>query len=210
MLPRLNVRQTIPRAGIALFVVAYFVAASRYPGGSHLDPQQAGYGHLSNFWCDLLDATAYNGQANPGRPVAVVATWLLPLSLMPLWFGLRHLWPAGARARWIVPAFGTLAMLATVGVTTPFHDQAIYAGALTAGIALGTLLWRLYRARFRALLLSGTLAVAAGACDYAAYIGGAPAELLPMLQKVAGAALLLWIWHLTTAIRDARVTQDAR
>lgn len=195
---------------MALFVMAYVAAASRYPGGSRLDPHQVGYGHLSNFWCDLLDAVAYNGQPNPGRPIALAATWLLPISLMPLWFALRHLWPRVDRARWIVPLFGTLAMLATVGVTTRYHDQAINMGALTAGVALSALLWRLYRARFQALLLSGALAVSAGACDYAAYLGGAPAPMLPGLQKIAGAALLLWLWQLSTAVRDARVTSDAR
>jgi hypothetical protein len=188
---------------MALFVVAYFAAAAGYPGGSRLDPQHVGYAHLGNFWCDLLDVTAYNGQPNAGRAIALAATWLLPLTLLPLWFRLRHLWPRTAPARWIVPAFGTLAMLAMVGVTTRYHDAAINFGALTAGIALGALLWRLYTARLRALLLSGTLAVAAGACDYAAYIGGAPAALLPGLQKLAGAALLLWLWHLA-ASRPAR------
>lgn len=192
-----------------LFVVGYFAASARYPGGSRLDPHHGGYAHLANFWCDLLDVTAYNGQPNPGRPIALAATWLLPLSLLPFWFTLPRLWPHDARARWFVPTSGTLAMAAMIGVTTRYHDQAINLGAVSAGIALGALLWQLYAARLRALLLTGALAVTAGACDYAAYIGGAPAFLLPSLQKLAGAALLAWLWHLTTAVQDARVAPDA-
>ncbi len=184
---------------MVLFVVGYLVAAARYPGGSRLDPQHVGYAHLANFWCDLLDGTAYNGQPNPGRPIALAATWLLPLSLLPLWFTLPRLWPRTSRTRWVVPAFGTLAMAAMIGVTTRYHDQAITLGALAAGIALGALLWQLYAVRLKALLLTGALAATAGACDYAAYVGGASAHLLPGLQKVAGVALLGWLWHLTTA-----------
>lgn len=194
---------------MGLFVLAYFAAAARYPGGSRLDPQHAGYAHLGNFWCDLLDVTAYNGQPNAGRPLALAATWLLPLALLPLWFRLRELWPTRSRARWLVPAFGMCAMVAMIGVTTRHHDQAINVGAISAGIALGAILWQLYAARLKPLLLTGSLAVTAGACDYAAYIGGAPASLLPGLQKIAGVALLAWLWHLTTAIRDARDTSDA-
>ncbi|MBY0489540.1 MAG: hypothetical protein K2R93_06835 [Gemmatimonadaceae bacterium] len=194
----------IPRAGIVLFLLGYVVAAARYPGGSRLDPQAVGYAHFGNFWCDLLDVTSYNGRPNAGRPVALVATWLLPVMLLPLWFELRHLWPRAVRTRWIVPAFGTVAMVATIGVTTRAHDAAINVGALAAAVALGTLLWRLHAARLRTLLLTGALAVTAGACDYAAYIGGAPAAVLPGLQKLAGAALLLWLWHLSGALRETR------
>ena len=72
----------LPVFGIGSFLILYFYAAELYPGGTRIDPASIGFSHLKNFWCDLLDSTSYSGSANPGRPYALIATILLPLSLI--------------------------------------------------------------------------------------------------------------------------------
>ncbi len=190
----------IPRIGLVLFVVGYLVAAARYPGGTLLDRGTVGYAHLGNFWCDLLSVVAYNGQPNAARVIALTATALLPAALLPLWWQLPVLWGASWRRAPVVPVAGTLATVAMLGVATRLHDEAIHVGAVAAGVACGVLLMRLATARLRAVLLGGGFALTCGACDYAAYVGGAPTLWLPGLQKLAGAALLAWFWSLTVTV----------
>ena len=188
---------------MVLLVLAYVAAAARYPGGTQLDPTEAGYSHLGNFWCDLLAPFAYNGAVNAARPIALAATWIFALSLIPMFAGASSLWPRAARERRVVPVFGALAMLSFIAISTPYHDAAIQVGVVTGGVAFALLIHRIGAAKLRALMLSGTFALGLGACDYAAYMGGAPLTVLPGFQKLAGAALLVWFWQLTRAIDAA-------
>ena len=71
----------LPSIGILIFIGLYFCAASVYPGGTKFDHSAIGYDQFQNFWCDLLDAVTYSGQRNAGRPFALAATVILPLSL---------------------------------------------------------------------------------------------------------------------------------
>ena len=73
-------------AALGLVVIAIYL----YPGGSSLDQNQSGYSLLHNYWCDLLDATAYNGQINIGRYFAMAAGMLACIALYLVMAELGH------------------------------------------------------------------------------------------------------------------------
>ncbi|MFN8666861.1 MAG: hypothetical protein U0164_06610 [Gemmatimonadaceae bacterium] len=193
-----------PTLGVWAFVAAYFHAASRYPGGTRLDPHTVGYSHLGNYWCDLTDAIAYGGLPNPGRPVALVATIALPLALVPLWLALPELFPAVPRAGRVVRVAGTLTMLGSALVFSPVHDAVIHLAVASAVVALAGLATGLVRGGRRALCIGGLMAAGVGALNYALWASGTGATILPATQKVAYVVFLAWVLQLTRAVNRER------
>jgi len=75
-----------PFLGTILFVVLYIIATLLYPGGSQVDRNSIGFSWTNNYWCNLLNETAINGQANPAKPVAITGMFVLCLTLAFFWF----------------------------------------------------------------------------------------------------------------------------
>ena len=76
-----NVFILTPIFGTVLFVVLYIIAAVLYPGGSQVDKNSVGFSWLNNYWCNLLNENAINGQHNPAKPVALAGMFILCLTL---------------------------------------------------------------------------------------------------------------------------------
>jgi len=202
----------LPLAGVALFLGAYIFAAAVYPGGTSLDAHTVGYTHLADYWCDLLAPVACNGHRNPGRPIALVATVVLPISLAPLWFALPTLFgPDGRRTPpAVVRGAGGIALLAAALVFTPLHDAAITAGAaagLLAGIAavLGLL-----RGRRWMLVGGGVLVGGVAAMNYALWATRTLPDLIPIVQKGAYIGMLAWALLAAYALADPPIQWRAR
>jgi hypothetical protein len=77
----------LPIIGCVLFIILYVVAGLLYPGGSGTDKTSVGYNWTKNYWCNLLNNTAINGQINIAKPVAMTAMVILCISLS--FFGYR-------------------------------------------------------------------------------------------------------------------------
>src|SRR5829696_8591889 len=75
-----------PLAGIMLFVILYIFAAILYPGGSQADKRSIGFSWLNNYWCNLVNEKAINGQVNIAQPLAIFAMFILGLSLAVFWY----------------------------------------------------------------------------------------------------------------------------
>jgi hypothetical protein len=197
--------RSLPLAGVVLFVGAYFYAASQYPGGSRFDARSVGYDHLANYWCDLLDTVSYNGRANPGRAVAVLATVALPLSLVPLWWELPSLFScAGAATASVVRVAGVTAMLAAALVFTPLHDVVIHTAVAGSAVAFAATTLGLSRARRWVLVAVGVVAFATGLANYTLWSTGTCAAVTPGVQKAAYAVFLTWVVLLVRALRGQR------
>ncbi|PIQ21332.1 MAG: hypothetical protein COW65_09725 [Cytophagales bacterium CG18_big_fil_WC_8_21_14_2_50_42_9] len=75
-----------PLFGSTLFLLLYFVATLYYPGGSQFDKNTKGFSWAHNYWCNLLNENAINGQPNPARPIALTAMMVLCLTLTVFWY----------------------------------------------------------------------------------------------------------------------------
>ena len=190
----------LPLVGVGLFVAAYFYAASLYPGGTQFDLYTVGYHHLANYWCDLLSGISYSGAVNPGRPVAIAATVILPLSLIPLWVEIPRLFGRGSRLRRLSQVTGCISMLATALVFTPLHDAVIHVGSVTALCALLAIEAGLARAGRTELCWLGVVAAGAGVANYVMWSGGLLTWAMPGVQKAAGLALFVWVVLLVRAV----------
>src|SRR5215471_13752953 len=75
-----------PVFGALLFVVLYIIAADSYPGGSQADKNSVGFSWINNYWCNLLNDNAVNGQHNPAKPVAMAGMLVLCVTLSFFWY----------------------------------------------------------------------------------------------------------------------------
>jgi len=127
--------------GSMLFLLLYFIATLYYPGGTYSNKSFQGFSWTHNYWCNLLNQNAINGQPNQARPIAFAAMAVLGLTLTVFW----HLFPlyAGfkAKERLIVQTSGFVSMAISVFVFTNFHDTIINIAGIFGLIALaGTLI----------------------------------------------------------------------
>lgn len=194
--------------GIAAFLALYFRAAALYPGGTRFDHSARGYQPLANYWCDLLDRVSYNGAVNVGRPAALAATIVLPLSFIALWVQVPRLFPAARAAGAVVRILGPVSMLLAALVFTRWHDMMINLGALTGSVAFAVAMVALARARHWPLVILGSVALALAGANWAMWRAQAFVAAIPLVQKLAYLALLAWGVAGSVAIERALSSDD--
>jgi hypothetical protein len=68
-----NIWVLSPLFGTLIYLLLYIVATFFYPGGSQVDKNSFGFSWAQNYWCNLLNENAINGQHNSARPIAIAA-----------------------------------------------------------------------------------------------------------------------------------------
>ena len=71
----------IPLIGIVLFACLYLVATFHYPGGTPFNKYYIGFSWTENYWCNLLNEQAINGQTNSTQPITCIAMTVPSLSI---------------------------------------------------------------------------------------------------------------------------------
>jgi hypothetical protein len=196
------------------FAATMFAAAELYPGGSWTDPDAQGFSWLRNFWCDLLRSRAINGADNGvGKQLASVGFAALGAALWPYWWVAASLL-AGQRKRWVAvlgmisaASLGAMAFLPSDQYPILHGAVALGGGLLGIGCAWVCVATRLgEEARASVRRVSGMVALVLAVLNatlyvYVAYGGGDETAAQPLVQKLATAALLVWM---LTSVREAQ------
>jgi hypothetical protein len=190
----------VPVAGVGAFIALYLWAASMYPGGTSFDHQTRGWSHLSNYWCDLLDRFSYSGAINPGRPFAILATVVLPLSLIPLWLQVPLLFGTGSISCWIVRIAGSTSMAFSTLVFTQLHDVIIHFASTFGFIAFVATTLRLAQIGRTLLVSIALFSIGLGVTNYIMWQTTSLLWAMPMVQKAAYVAFFIWIIATSHAI----------
>jgi len=181
-----------PILGSIIFALLNFYSAHLYPGGTRSDPFSRGYDHFNNFWCDLLDPVAYGGVVNQGRPSALAATLILPLSLIPFWFYLPVIFKNQSRKNLMIRVAGILSML--VALMMPLmHDLALNVSSGLLFVATGLAFIGLLQSREWKLVGAGILAGGFSLANYLMWQTQYRLEWMPLVQKSAIASSLVWV-----------------
>lgn len=200
-------------AVLVLFAFAIGSAIGAYPGGSFFDRDHVGYDFWSNFWCDALRNPALNGAPNGrGARMATIAMWVLGCGLLPFWGVLAKLAVPPERERrsgmrFAIEALGIVAMVGLLAVTLlPSNRYPFVHGLLvTSAGPLGLLATALAIVKGwssptlpRVVSVIGAVAFAlvlVNLVEYARefWLHAPLAPELPVLQKVASLAFLVWV-----------------
>jgi hypothetical protein len=187
-----SITTLLPLFGILLFVCLYIIAAQFYPGGSQEDMHAQGFSWLNNYWCNLLNEKAINGQYNPARPIAMTAMLVLSLSLGSFWYIFPQQIGFTKSKRLIIQASGITAMATAILLSTHFHDIIInVAGSFGIVAMIGTFLG-LYKLKWFRLFWLGIFNLLLIMLNNILYHCNS-LTYLPLVQKITFLFFLLWI-----------------
>lgn len=184
----------LPVLGCVLFIILYVIAALLYPGGHEANKNSTGYSWTKNYWCNLLNDTAINGQVNIAKPVAMIAMLILCISLSVFWLAFPALVQLRKYHRFIIQIAGIVSMLtAFLLLTDTDHDLAVNISSSLGFIAMIGTLVALYQLKWTMFFAFGIFnALLIGLNNYIYHISG-DLTWLPIIQKFGFLFFLVWI-----------------
>ena len=142
----------VPYLGMLVFLLLYMLAAIHYPGGSYTNPNAKGFSFWDNYLCDLLDNHTITGGMNAARNWARMALLVLCSSLMYLWFHLPKLFRTKSSNLKLMRFAGISALAITLFMTAGNYDVVVRIAGLFGVVAMLTLFFELFRAKYYKLL----------------------------------------------------------
>ena len=196
----------LPVFGAVVFVVLYFVAAFLYPGGSQADKNSAGFSWINNYWCNLLNDRAVNGQLNPAKPVALWAMVILSATLSSFWFSFPRYSGVHKRIAQAIRISGVLAMAIALFLFTKLdHDLVINLASFCGVVATAGTLLGLYKIRWYGLFFFGLFNLLLVGINNYFYYTQNLIVYLPVVQKISFAAFLGWICSIDVCLYQRAV-----
>ncbi|HSZ87353.1 MAG TPA: hypothetical protein VK787_15075 [Puia sp.] len=107
-----------------------------YPGGSQVDKNSIGFSWTQNYWCNLLNENAVNGQHNSARPIAIIAMFFLCVTLMIFWYIFPKQTGFRKSRKLIVQISGFASMISIMFISTNLHDIVINVATVFGLIAV--------------------------------------------------------------------------
>ncbi|MBS1952173.1 MAG: hypothetical protein JST37_14285 [Bacteroidetes bacterium] len=189
-----NILALIPIFGTMLFVMLYIVATFLYPGGSQVDKNSIGFSWTNNYWCNLLNENAINGQSNSAKPVALTAMLILCLTLAFFWFSFPRQINLNNKLRLIIQISGMLAMTIAFFLFTNINHDLItnLASSFGAIATIGTFVG-LYKNKWFGLFAFGLLNILLVGLNNLCYYDKELIVYLPVIQKISFATFLIWV-----------------
>lgn len=181
-------------AGIMLFMCLYVIATWYYPGGSQENLHSVGFSWRHNYWCNLLDTVAMNGQMNQAKSIATIALVILSFSLGLFWYVFPISVSISSAYRKIIQLSGVLSMMVVLFLVDGFSHDGIINVATFFGIiaTLGTL-YSLKILQQNFYLVWGVLNLLGVAVNAMVYYEKSALGFLPVIQKFSFVLFLVWI-----------------
>ena len=184
----------LPVIGCVLFIILYIVAAFLYPGGSRTDKTSVGYNWTENYWCNLLNNTAINGQINTAKPIAMTAMIILCISLSFFWILFPILVQLKKYHRIVIQIGGIASMMAAFLLLTNIdHDLVVNFSSSLGFIAMLGVLAALYQLKWSKLFAFGLFNLLLIALNNYLYYIISDLTYLPIVQKLTFLSFLFWI-----------------
>lgn len=186
-----------PLFGTILFVVLYIAATLFYPGGSQADKNSTGFSWINNYWCNLLNEKAINGQYNPAKPIAITAMLILCSTLTFFWLLFPKHTNLSNNLKLIIQISGALSMITAFFLFTDMNHDLItnlasfFGFVATAGTFIG-----LFKIRWYRLFILGLFNLLLVALNNYVYYTNGLIVYLPVIQKITFAAFLFWICNI--------------
>lgn len=197
-----------PLFGTLLFICLYFVATLFYPGGSQVDINSKGFSWANNYWCNLLNENAMDGQHNSARPFAITAMFVLFLTLAIFWYLFPKHTDLKKSVQLTIQISGILAMTVGLFLFTDLHDTIVNIASLFGLVAtVGTVLG-LHNLRWTKLFWFGIFNLALVALNNILYYGDGLKLYLPVVQKITFLFFLLWICIITINLYRRQVKNN--
>jgi len=190
----------LPAIGILIFAGLYIYSAYLYPGGSHADLNSKGFDWINNYWCNLFNTKALNGQPNPARPFAIAGMIILWASILLFFFMFAEILSPGLTWKRLIQISGTISILCASLLFTPLHDfvttsSSIFGAVTLTGITLGVA-----KSNLNLYKITGLFCIILLGVNNYIYYSRNFSHSLPLIQKLTFVVVLSWITGLNHKI----------
>lgn len=199
-----NIWLLVPLIGTLVFLILYIVGSLLYPGGSQMDKHAKGFSWMNNYWCNLLDLYAINGQYNPARPIAMIGMFVLCITIAFFWYLFPKRIEYDKNNKLVIQFSGSLSMSVAMFVFTEMHDTIINAAGLLGIIAIIGSLVGLYKIKWYGLVIFGSINLGLLFLNNYVYHIKTLIVYLPMIQKITFISYLIWICIIDIKFFDYR------
>jgi hypothetical protein len=183
-----------PILGIASFAILYYISALYYPGGSQFDRNSVGFSWKDNYWCNLLNYEAINGQTNAAQPIALTAMLVLCLTLAFFWFQFPKHTNLSKTYKLTIQVSGIIAMAIGFFLFSKFnHDLITNLASLFGLIATTGTFIGLFKNGWKSLFYFGLLNILLVVTNTFLYYNKDLISYLPLVQKITFVTFLIWI-----------------
>lgn len=189
-----------PLFGSLLYALLYFVASLYYPGGSQFDKNSIGFSWTQNYWCNLLNENAINGQLNAARPIAFFALFVLYLTLVSFWWLFPQYAQLNNKVRLAIQISGIISMTTGFFLFTSLHDTIINIATVLGLVAVAGTFYGLLILNWKKLFWMGTINILLIIANNVLYNNSELIYLLPLVQKISFAYFLLWICFISLCL----------
>jgi len=195
-----SIGDNIPLIGIIIFVAIYMYSSTLYPGGSQEDLQVVGYDWIHNYWCNLMNDQAINGQSNPAKPFAVVAMVILCLSLLAFFIQFATFFVENSIWKSVIIWCGSLSMFLAMFIFTSYHDLMTTLSSIFGLFVVIGIIRKLYISGLRIYKVTGLICLLLLGLNNFIYYTQHFMQWLPLLQKITFGVVLIWIIGLNNLI----------
>jgi len=185
--------------GIAVFPFLFLYAASLYSGGSQADLNSIGYDWVHNYWCNLLNVKAMNGELNLARPFAISAMVLLCASLAVFFFNFPKYLPLNPFWDQTIQITGVLSMVTAAFIFTDYHDLMTMIASFFGLFALIGIILGLRKNKKTSFIKTALGCIILLGINNYIYYTQHFLVYLPLLQKITFAVVLIWISFLNAS-----------
>jgi hypothetical protein len=112
----------LPLKGMCLFIILYVIAALQYTNMSDTFSNKVGFRIKKHYLCDLLNVYNYEGVINPSRTTARVASAIICLSMILLWYQLIKPFPVKRISHAIMQVSGIISTVILLFLHSQNHD----------------------------------------------------------------------------------------
>jgi len=178
--------------GIIISILFLFTATLYYPGGSQKDRNSIGYDWKNNYISNLFNETAVNGLKSGSRFWAAAGMFFLSFSFALFFIRFSKKIPLKGAAR-VIKYFGVASMVFAFLTITPYHDEMVTISGTLALVSIFYITVFVFKSKLQIFkILSVICLLVAYSCNYIYYTGRFLA-LLPVMQKLAVAILIIWM-----------------
>ncbi|MBO9591532.1 MAG: hypothetical protein J7599_01400 [Niabella sp.] len=193
----------LPVAGVLLFVLLYIIATFFYPGGSQANKNAPGFSWLHNYWCNLLNNQAVNGQLNPAKWWARVGMAVLGATFCIFWWQFFYYTGFSKAARAAITGCGAMAMVLGMFLSSAAHDVLVILSSVLGFIAMAFTFAGLFRLKWHGLFRLGILNILLVLLNNLCYYTPSLIYLLPLVQKITFLLFLVWVCLICFRMRSA-------
>ena len=196
-----NILIDIPIIGIVIFGLLYYYASTLYPGGSQANLEVIGYDWINNYWCNLMNENAMNGEVNPARPYAIFAMVSLCISLGVFFYLFAEVLTLNNHWRLWIKGSGAVSMIFAALMFTKYHDLMTTLSSIFGLVAVIGIVKEIYNSKWVLYKLTGILGILLLGINNVIYYSTVFIEWLPLIQKFTFVVILFWVLGVNYEIR---------